>query len=145
MPKSYQDEVVQAIPYLLQNTNPNKIDTAVIRRCTPSGLSEIAKHSTKAQKDLTQKIREIVNKENNNGIRNVYLKALKEIEQQQWYDLISSDGDDIPKIIISYLLLLLPFTFIVRIDSATMWLYFILVDIRIFIPYSNNLNNAFST
>jgi len=80
--KSYPDKVVQAIPFLLQNTIENKINTTVIRWCAAYGLSEIVKHSTKAQKELTQKIRKIVKKEKNTGVRNVYLKALKEIEKQ---------------------------------------------------------------
>jgi hypothetical protein len=80
--KKYPDKVVQAIPYLLKNTIENKINTTVIRWCAAYGLSEIAKHNTKAQKELTQKIKEIVKKEKNNGVRNVYLKALKELEKQ---------------------------------------------------------------
>jgi len=80
--KKYPDKVVKAIPYLLQNTIENKINTTVIRWCAAYGLSEIAKHNTKTQKALTQKIKEIVKKEKNNGVRNVYLKALKEIEKQ---------------------------------------------------------------
>ena len=80
--KKYPDKVDKAVPYLLQNTIENKINTTVIRWCAAYGLSEIAKHNRKAQKKLTQKIKEIVKKEKNNGVKNVYLKALKEIEKQ---------------------------------------------------------------
>jgi hypothetical protein len=49
--------------------------------CAAYGLSEIAKHNTKAQKELILRIKEIVKKEKNNGVKNVYLKALKVIEK----------------------------------------------------------------
>jgi hypothetical protein len=79
--KKYPDKVVQAIPYLLQNTIENKINTTVIRWCAAYGLSEIVKHNTRAQKELIPRIKEIVKKEKNNGVKNVYLKALKIIEK----------------------------------------------------------------
>jgi hypothetical protein len=79
--KKYPDKVVQAIPYLLQNTVNNKINTTVIRWCAAYGLSEIAKHNTRIQKELIPRIKEIVKKEKNNGVKNVYLKALKIIEK----------------------------------------------------------------
>lgn len=78
--KKYPDKVIQAIPYLLQNTVENNMNTTVIRWCAAYGLSEIAKHNTKAQKELILRIKEIVKKEKNNGVKNVYLKALKDIE-----------------------------------------------------------------
>ena len=77
----YPDKVAQAIPYLFQNTIENKINTTVIRWCAAYGLSEIAKHNIKAQKELIPRIKEIVKKEKNNGVKNVYLKALKVIEK----------------------------------------------------------------
>lgn len=79
--KKYPDKVVQAIPYLLQNTIENNMNTTVIRWCAAYGLSEIAKNNTKAQKELILRIKEIVKKEKNNGVKNVYLKALKDIEK----------------------------------------------------------------
>ncbi len=79
--KKYPDKVVQAIPYLLQNTVENNMNTTVTRWCAAYGLSEIAKHNTKAQKELILRIKEIVKKEKNNGVKNVYLKALKDIEK----------------------------------------------------------------
>ena len=62
-------------------TNENKINTTVIRWGAAYSLSEIAKHSIKAQKELVPRIKEIVRKEKNNGVKNVYLKALKIIEK----------------------------------------------------------------
>jgi hypothetical protein len=79
--KKYPDKVVQAIPRLLQNTVENKINTTVIRWCAAYGLSEIAKHNPKVQKELTLRMKEIIKKENNNGVKNVYLKALQDIEK----------------------------------------------------------------
>jgi hypothetical protein len=79
--KKYPDKVIQAIPYLLQNTVENNMNTTVIRWCAAYGLSEIAKNNTKAQKELILRLREIVKKEKNNGVKNVYLKALKDIEK----------------------------------------------------------------
>jgi hypothetical protein len=79
--KKYPDKVVKAIPYLLQNTVENKINTTVIRWCAAYGLSEIAKYNTRAQKELIPIINEIIKKEKNNGVKNVYLKALKCIEK----------------------------------------------------------------
>ncbi len=79
--KKYPDKVVQAIPYLLQNTVENNMNTTVIRWCAAYGLSEIAKNNTKAQKELILRIKEIVKKEKNNGVKNVYLKALKTIDE----------------------------------------------------------------
>lgn len=79
--KKYPDRVVKAIPYLLQNTVENKINTTVIRWCAAYGLSEIAKYNTRAQKELIPRINEIIKKEKNNGVNNVYLKALKCIEK----------------------------------------------------------------
>lgn len=78
--KKYPDKVIKSIPYLMKNTIENKINTTVIRWCAAYGLSEIVKYSSKAQKELIPKIKEIIKKEKNNGVKNVYLKALKIIE-----------------------------------------------------------------
>ena len=75
--KKYPEKVEKAIPFLLKNTVENKENTTVIRWCAAYGLSEIAK--TTKNRELIKKIRDISKKEKNNGVRNVYLKALKEI------------------------------------------------------------------
>ena len=72
--QKYPDEAGEAIPKLLINTN-NK--STVIRWCAAYALSEIAKHNLKVQKEIIPIIREIAKKEKNNGVKNVYLKALK--------------------------------------------------------------------
>jgi len=74
--KKYPDEMVQAIPYLLQNTVENKINTTVIRWCAVFALTEIAKYNLKLQKELVSKFKVIVKTEQNNGVKNVYLKFL---------------------------------------------------------------------
>jgi hypothetical protein len=76
--QKYPEEVESAIPKLLINT---KDTGTVIRWCAAYALSEIAKYNSKAQKELIPKIQEIIKKEENNGVKNVYLKALKVIEK----------------------------------------------------------------
>jgi len=78
--KKYPKEAEKAVPYLLKNTIENKDNTTVIRWCAAYGLSEIAK-STK-NKELIKKIEDISKKEKNNGVKNVYLKALKMINKE---------------------------------------------------------------
>jgi hypothetical protein len=80
--KRYPDKVVKAIPYLLQNTTENKINTTVIRWCTAYGLTEIAKNNPKTRKELIPFFEKINNVEKNNGIRNVYLRAIKIIKSE---------------------------------------------------------------
>ncbi len=78
--KKYPDKVVLAIPYLLKNTIENKINTTVIRWCAAFSLSEILKNNIKIRKNLIPRIKKIITKEKNNGVKNVYLRALKIIE-----------------------------------------------------------------
>jgi hypothetical protein len=77
--KKYPKEAEKAVPNLLKNTIENKDNTTVIRWCAAYGLSEIAK-STK-NKGLIKKIEDVAKKEKNNGVKNVYLNALKEIRK----------------------------------------------------------------
>ena len=78
--KKYPKEAEKAVPNLLKNTTENKENTTVIRWCAAYGLSEIAK-STK-NKELIKKIENISKKEKNNGVKNVYIKALKIITKK---------------------------------------------------------------
>ena len=78
--KKYPKEAEKAVPNLLKNTIENKDNTTVIRWCSAYALSEIAK-STKSKK-LIKKINTISKKETNNGVKNVYLKALKIINKE---------------------------------------------------------------
>jgi hypothetical protein len=74
-------KVEQAIPFLLKNTTENKDNSTVIRWCAAYALSEIAKAS--GDRNLIAKIRDISEKETNNGVKNVYLKAIKLIEKNK--------------------------------------------------------------
>jgi len=61
---------------LLKNT---KDKGTVVRWSVAFALGEIAKNNPKAAKILLPKMNELVKKEQNNGVKNVYLKALKVI------------------------------------------------------------------
>lgn len=74
MARQYPGEVESAIPKLLVNT---KDASTVVRWCAAYALTEIAQYNKKAQKLLIPRFREIIKKEKNNGVKNVYLKALK--------------------------------------------------------------------
>jgi len=73
--------VEQAIPYLFKNTIENKDNSTVIRWCSAYALSEIAKASRDDK--LINLIEESAKKESNNGVRNVYVKAIKEIRKHK--------------------------------------------------------------
>jgi hypothetical protein len=77
--KKSSQKVEKVIPFLLKNTPENKDNSTVIRWCAAYALSEIAKAS--GDKNLLTKIKDISEKENNNGVKNVYLKAIKLIEK----------------------------------------------------------------
>ena len=72
--QKYPTEVKKAIPKLLVNT---KDKSTVVRWCATFALTEIAKSNPAIRKELGSKIEEIVQNEKNNGVKNVYLKALK--------------------------------------------------------------------
>jgi len=72
--QKYPSEVEKAIPRLLLNT---KDKSTVVRWCAAFALTEIAKGNPAIRKELGSKIEEIVQNEKNNGVKNVYLKALR--------------------------------------------------------------------
>ncbi len=74
--QKYPEETSIAIPRLLVNT---KDESTVIRWCAAYAISEIAKSNTATRTDLMPKMQELAEAEANNGVRNVYLKALKKI------------------------------------------------------------------
>lgn len=82
MAKHYPDKVEIAIPYLLKNTTDDRINSTVIKWCAAFALSEIAKYNSNTREQLFPIFTEIIEKEKNNGVKNVYIKALKEIGQQ---------------------------------------------------------------
>lgn len=79
--KKSPQKVVKAIPFLLKNTPENKDNSTVIRWCAAYALSEIAKAS--GELSLIEKIKDISEKETNNGVKNVYLKALIQIGKKK--------------------------------------------------------------
>lgn len=77
--QEYPAEVSKAVPKLLENTN----DTGtVVRWSAASALVEIAKNSSELRKELVPKFKEILKKEENNGVRNIYVKALKSLGEK---------------------------------------------------------------
>jgi hypothetical protein len=77
--QQYPHEVEKAIPKLLENL---KDKSTVVRWCAAFALTEIAKHNLEKQKELVGIIQELTIKEQNNGVRNVFVKALKDIDKQ---------------------------------------------------------------
>jgi hypothetical protein len=77
--QKFPDKVENAVPNLLINTTD---DSTVVRWCAAYALSEIVKSNSKIRGTLVPKIEKIVKNETNNGVKNVYLKALKVIEKK---------------------------------------------------------------
>jgi hypothetical protein len=80
MSRKHPEEVVKAIPNLLINT---KDDSTVVRWCAAYALTEIAKNNSRTRAELVPVFNDYVGKEKNNGVRNVYMKALKVIEKSK--------------------------------------------------------------
>ncbi len=66
-----------AIPYLLQNVSEHPANSTVIRWCAAFALGEIARYHPPARAQLLPVFRQLVASEQNNGVRNVLIKALK--------------------------------------------------------------------
>lgn len=79
MANDYPNKGAEAIPNLLKNTTDDKINTTVIKWCAAFALTEIAKHNPKTRKQLLPVFEKIIKTEKNNGVKNVYVKALKAI------------------------------------------------------------------
>jgi hypothetical protein len=77
--QKHPDPVEKAIPKLLGNL---KDKSTVVRWCASFALTEIAKHNIKKQKELVLLFHKLVKTEQNSGVRNLYVKALKEIDKQ---------------------------------------------------------------
>ncbi len=77
--KKFPDEASKAIPSLLKNTNDQG---TVVRWSTALALGEIAKYNQKIRKQLLPLFEKIVKNEEGNGVKNVYIKALKAIEKE---------------------------------------------------------------
>jgi hypothetical protein len=81
--KLYPEKTACTLPYLMENVIESKANTTVIRWCAAFAISEIAKHNPSVRKELMPKMEELSERETNNGVRNVYLKALKAIEKSK--------------------------------------------------------------
>ena len=73
MANKYPEKVEKAIPYLLKNLDDK---STVVRWCAAFALTEIAKYNTKRQKELIDAFHILIEKEKNNGVKNLYIKAL---------------------------------------------------------------------
>ncbi len=74
----YPEKAAKAINKLIINT---KDKGTVVRWSTAFALGEIAKYGKSNQATLVKKMEDLVRKEQNNGVKNVYLKALKVIKK----------------------------------------------------------------
>jgi hypothetical protein len=76
------DETAKAVPYLLKNTADEVKNTTVIKWCAAFALAEIAKSNPKTRKELLPVFDDITKRETNNGVKNVFLKAVKSIKRE---------------------------------------------------------------
>ena len=74
--KDYPEQTAKAISVLLKNTTDDKINTTVIKWCAAYALAEIAKNNSKTRKQLLPIFEKLIKSEKNNGVKNVYIKAL---------------------------------------------------------------------
>lgn len=72
----YPAEVEKAVPKLLENL---KDKSTVVRWCAAFALTEIAKHHRERRKELATVLETLSETEQNSGVRNLYVKALKEM------------------------------------------------------------------
>lgn len=76
----YPEKVVKAIPRLMENSIE---DGTVIRWSAAFALTEIAKNNPATQKELIPYIEEMIETEKENGVRNVYVKAMKSLKKRE--------------------------------------------------------------
>lgn len=72
----FPDKIKEAVPKLLENTNDKG---TVVRWSAAFALTEIAKSSLEMQKKLVPEFQKILQKETNKGVKNIYLKYLKDV------------------------------------------------------------------
>ena len=75
--QKYPEKAAKTVDKLMINT---KDKGTVVRWATAFALGEIVKYNKNIQKELVKKIEDIIKKEQNSGVKNVYLKALKMIK-----------------------------------------------------------------
>jgi HEAT repeat protein len=74
---AYPQRAAKAVPKLRGNM---KDKSTVVRWCAARALAEIAKHNCRERGALAAFFRKFIKAEKNSGVRNVLVKALKEIE-----------------------------------------------------------------
>ena len=72
--EKYPHRVEKAIPSLLVNTRDK---STVVRWCAAYALSRIMLFNIGRREQLLKHVNQIVSEEKNNGVKNVYLKAMK--------------------------------------------------------------------
>ena len=70
----FPNKIREAIPKLLENTNDKG---TVVRWSVAFALTEIAKSNPEMQKELIPEFEKIIERENNKGVKNIYMKYLK--------------------------------------------------------------------
>jgi len=74
----FPQEAAGAIPKLLANTGDKG---TVVRWSAAFALGEILKHNENERESLLARVDALLKKEQNNGVRNVYLKAMKAVKK----------------------------------------------------------------
>jgi len=72
----FPDKIKEAIPKLLENT---KDKGTVVRWGAAFALTEIAKSNLEMQKELIPEFKKILERETNKGVKDIYLKYLKDV------------------------------------------------------------------
>lgn len=73
--RQYPAEVERAIPKLLGNLEDK---STVVRWCAAYALAEITRHNANKREELLAIIKGLIKREANNGVKNVYVKVVKE-------------------------------------------------------------------
>jgi hypothetical protein len=76
----YPEKVTKAVPKLLASIDDR---STVARWSVAYALTEIATNSPRLQKELILKFKEILQKEKNHGVRNVYIEALESMGEKK--------------------------------------------------------------
>ena len=76
----FPDKAAKAIPNLIENT---KDEGTVVRWSSAYGLTEIAKANPKTRKELIPLFGKMVYREKQNGVKNIYVKALKALGENK--------------------------------------------------------------
>jgi hypothetical protein len=77
---TFPDKVIKAIPALLENAED---EGTVVRWSAAKGLAEIAIGNPDSRKKLLGIFDKILKREENNGVKNIYVKAIKKISKMK--------------------------------------------------------------